>query len=125
MRNNITGLQHIGIPCKNIEETAKFYEKLGFTRAFETVNNGQNVCFLKLKDLIIETYQEEIIGKSGAINHFCLDVKDIDKAFSEAKDMKLSMCENRITFLPFWENGVRFFAVTGPNNERIEFCQIM
>ena len=25
--------------------------------------------------------------------------------------------------LPFWENGVKFFMIKGPNEERIEFCQ--
>ena len=26
-----TGVQHIGIPTKDIEETIRFYEQLGFT----------------------------------------------------------------------------------------------
>lgn len=123
MSENIAGLQHIGIPCKDINETAEFYCMLGFTKAFETTNNGQPVCFLKLGSLILETYQDEIIGSTGAINHFCLDVKNIEEAYKTASEMHLNMCDQNIQFLPFWDNGVRFFTITGPNNERIEFCQ--
>ena len=28
-----------------------------------------------------------------------------------------------ITFLPFWEKGVKFFIAQGPNLERLEFAQ--
>ncbi|MDD4797654.1 MAG: VOC family protein, partial [Eubacteriales bacterium] len=27
--------------------------------------------------------------------------------------------------LPFWNNGVKFFTIMGPNAEKIEFCQIL
>ena len=44
-----TGVQHVGIPTNNIEETIAFYEKLGFEKVFETVNEAANekVAFLK------------------------------------------------------------------------------
>lgn len=121
--NNTTGLQHIGIPCRNIKDTVEFYEKLGFTNVYETTNNNKPVCFVELGGLMLELYQDVIVEKTGAINHFCLNVTDIETAFKEAVDMKLSMCDSNINFLPFWSNGVRFFTILGPNAERIEFCQ--
>jgi catechol 2,3-dioxygenase-like lactoylglutathione lyase family enzyme len=42
------GLQHIGIPCSSMEETAAYYEKLGFEIKYRTSTNGQPVCFLRL-----------------------------------------------------------------------------
>ena len=44
-----TGVQHVGIPTNNIEETIAFYEKLGFEKVFETVNEAANekVAFFK------------------------------------------------------------------------------
>lgn len=123
MNDNICGLQHIGIPCKDINETVEFYCKLGFTKSFVTTNNGQPVCFLQLGSLILETYQDEIVGSTGAINHFCLDVENIEEAYKMSSELHLKMCDKCIQFLPFWDNGVRFFTITGPNNERIEFCQ--
>lgn len=31
--------------------------------------------------------------------------------------------EGQIMSLPFWENGVKFFTILGPDNEKIEFCE--
>jgi lactoylglutathione lyase len=118
------GLQHIGIPCSSMEETIAYYEKLGFEIKYRTSTNGQPVCFLRLDDLMIEAYQESPVAqRDGAINHFSIDVSDIEAAFTEAKKMGLALCDDHVNFLPFWENGVRFFTVTGPDMERIEFCQ--
>ena len=76
MENNfakhITGLQHIGLPTNDLEETVAFYEMLGFQVAFRTVN--------------------EAAGERMA---------------------------------PFWENGVKFFTVVGPNKEKVEFSQYL
>lgn len=34
-----------------------------------------------------------------------------------------SMLDTKIQFLPFWEHGVKFFTVLGPNEEKVEFSQ--
>jgi len=36
---------------------------------------------------------------------------------------KYTVITDGIEELPFWENGVKFFMIKGPNEERIEFCQ--
>lgn len=121
-----TGLQHIGIPVNNMEETVKFYTSIGFTIALETVNEaaGEKVTFLQNKNLMIEAYEN---GKAameiGAIEHICLDVTDIDKAFQIISEGSFEMLDTHVNFLPFWENGVKFFTILGPNKEKIEFAQ--
>ena len=30
-----------------------------------------------------------------------------------------------IHFLPFWDNGVHFFTIEGPNKEKVEFSQYL
>ena len=30
-----------------------------------------------------------------------------------------------VHFLPFWENGVKFFTIEGPNKEKVEFSQYL
>ena len=30
-----------------------------------------------------------------------------------------------VHFLPFWENGVKFFTIEGPNKEMVEFSQYL
>ena len=126
MKNYATGIQHIGIPTKDMEATKAFFAKLGFEPAFETVNEGAKVAFLKLENLVIETYEsDEATMKAGAIDHVAIDVKDIEKVYELINHAGLNTTRDTIHFLPFWENGVRFFTIKGPNKEKIEFSQYL
>lgn len=42
LREQLNGVQHIGIPTNDIENTIEFYQKLGFEIAFQTVNEEAN-----------------------------------------------------------------------------------
>ena len=82
LREQLNGIQHVGIPTNDIEATIKFYGKLGFEVALQTVNEEANekVAFLKLNNLVIETYENKAAKmESGAIDHVAIDVKDIEK----------------------------------------------
>jgi catechol 2,3-dioxygenase-like lactoylglutathione lyase family enzyme len=125
MDNYATGIQHIGIPTKDIKATKSFFEKLGFTAAFETVEGRARVIFLKMGNLVIETYEGDAKMADGAIDHVAIDVADVDRVYKEICDMGLNTLRDEIHFLPFWERGVRFFTIKGPNEERIEFSQFM
>lgn len=127
MNTTACGLQHIGIPTDKIDDTIHFYEGLGFCTVLCTEGkSGQKVAFLKLGDFVIETYENcQTAQKAGAIDHFALDVEDIEKAYSIIKSGAYEIIENGIQFLPFWENGVRYFTIRGPNNEKIEFIQML
>ena len=120
----VTGIQHIGIPTNDIQATKDFYHSLGFTTDFEKENNGEKVAFLRLNNLVIETYQNgQAAMQSGAINHIAIDVKNIDEVFGLVKSLGVEMADNSVNALQFWENGVRFFTIVGPNKERVEFCE--
>ena len=126
LKEQINGLQHIGVPTKNMEETIAFYGKLGFEIAFETVNDGDRVVFLKFGSLVIETYEsKDATMKSGAIDHIAIDVKDIEKTYELINQEGLNSTQDTIHFLPFWENGVKFFTIEGPNKEKVEFSQYL
>lgn len=124
LKNYATGIQHIGIPTNDILATVAFYESLGFSLAFSANNQGEEVRFLQLGDLMIEAYQN---GNStlvtGAIDHIAINVTNIDALFEEIKAAGHVMLDQQVNSLPFWENGVRFFTILGPNKEKIEFCQ--
>ena len=49
LKDQMNGVQHVGVPTNDIETTIKFYEALGFKIAFQTVNEAANekVAFLK------------------------------------------------------------------------------
>ncbi len=125
MKQWVTGIGHIGIPTSDMQKTVQFYERLGFTVAHQNQvpASGAQVAFLQLGNLIIEAYAEGGNGLDGAINHFALDCTDIEKAFADAQEQGYHILSNGIETLPFWENGVAFFIIEGPNRERIEFCQ--
>lgn len=126
MKELLTGIQHVGIPTENMKASKKFYEKLGFEIAFETVNEGAAVVFMKLENLVMEIYEVEKSAKLyGAIEHVAINVTDIRKVYEKVCAMHLNTLEDTIHFLPFWENGVEFFTIEGPNAEKIEFSQYL
>ena len=118
-----TGLQHIGIPTKDIEGSIRFYIGLGFEDIYQTQNGASRVAFLKLKDLIVETWEGPGMGVSGAIDHIAIDVIDIEAVFGVVTGAGFSAIEGRICDHPFWERGVRYFTIHGPNAEKVEFNQ--
>ena len=126
MKDYATGIQHVGIPTKDMDATKKFYEDLGFEAAFEKVNDEARVCFLKMHNLVMEVYEsEDAAGKIGAIEHVAIDVTDIEQVYKEICDKNMNTLQDEIHFLPFWDNGVRFFTIKGPNEEKIEFSQFL
>ena len=128
LKNYSTGIQHIGIPTNDIEKTIAFYKELGFETALQTINKeaDEKVAFLKLKTLVIETYENKAAKfESGAIDHVAIDVNDIEEVYQYISEKKLNTTNDTIHFLPFWNNGVRFFTIEGPNMEKIEFSQYL
>ena len=119
-----TGLQHIGVPTNDIENTIQFYTALGFEVAHRADNKGELVAFLKLGDLVIETYQNgRAVGQAGAVDHIAINVTDVDEARRIADAMRLEVIEEGQ--LPFWDNGVKYFTILGPNREKLEFNQYL
>ena len=119
-----TGLQHIGVPTNDIEATLRFYTALGFEVAHRADNNGEQVAFLRLGDLTVETYQNgRAVGQAGAVDHIAINVTDVDEARHIADAMKLEVIEEGQ--LPFWTNGVKYFTILGPNREKLEFNQYL
>lgn len=123
-----TGLQHIGIPTNTMEDTVKFYTNLGFDIIFEGViaEGTIKVVFLKLHNLVIEAYENNMASmRNGAIDHIAINVNDIESVFEYIKREKYKLLNDEIQFLPFFDRGVRFFTIEGPNKEKIEFNQIL
>ena len=123
-----TGIQHIGIPTNDIEKTIEFYNNLGFEIALQTINEeaDEKVAFLKLKTLVIETYENRQAKlANGAIDHVAINVKDIEEVYHYIEENQMNTTNDEIHFLPFWENGVRFFTIEGPNKEKVEFSQYL
>ena len=136
MKIKISHIQHIGIPVTDLKLSEDFYSKLGFENIMQSgfdFNGGRGiVSMMQRDDMIIEIYQmpvaelQEIRNrKNGHIDHIAFDVPDIDEAFRELKNASFQIMEDAPVFLPFWGKGCRYFNISGPDGERLEFNQIL
>jgi lactoylglutathione lyase len=138
LAGNLRGLQHLGIPVTNLENSVNFYNRLGFKLIHSShvdvpaENDRVLVAFMEMNGVTIELYQvtrkdmaELRARKDGHVDHIAFNVADVDKAFRELKDAGFEMVEDSPVFLNFWDKGCRYFAVRGPDGEKLEFNQIL
>ena len=125
IKDYLKGLQHIGIPTKDVDGTVAFYESLGLETFYRKNEGGFNVAFLRLGSFVIETYEGETLERTGAIDHITIDVTDIEKVFDCTKEGGYKLIDSEIIFLDFFDKGVKYFMIEGPNRERVEFNQIL
>ncbi|MBS1748604.1 MAG: VOC family protein [Bacteroidetes bacterium] len=132
----IQSLQHVGIPVSDIKISEKFYEKLGFSKVMHRTfiyEGEEGICvMMKREGVTIELYQlpeKELPSikarKDGHIDHIAFDVPDIDAAFKALKSGGFRIIEDAPVKLEFWERGCRYFNICGPDDERLEFNQIL
>ena len=125
-------IQHIGIPVTDLARSITFYTRLGFQNVmdagFEYNGGAGKVAMLQQGSMMMELYQlpddelPEIINRSnGHIDHVAFDVDDIDQAYHELRLNGFDIIENEPVFLAFWKNGCKYFNITGPDGERLEF----
>lgn len=99
---------------------------------FECKGGKGKVAMMKMNKMIIKLYQmpemelaEIRSHKNGHIDHIAFDVDDIDKTFAVMKEAVFNILEEQPVFLSFWKNGCKYFNITGPDGERLEFNQIL
>ncbi len=138
LHGNFKGIQHLGIPVTNLDTSVSFYTRLGFKRILASSvevpeeNDRILVAFMEQKGIVVELYQvtrqarKELITRSdGHVDHIAFDVADVDKAFTELKEANFEMLEDKPVLLNFWERGCKYFAIRGPDGEKLEFNQIL
>jgi catechol 2,3-dioxygenase-like lactoylglutathione lyase family enzyme len=134
--DNILGFQHLGLPVTDINRSVAFYSQLRFKPVMKTElpadGDATKVVMMELKGFVLELYQlagdelaEVRARANGHIDHFALNVQDIDRAFEEAQAIGLTILEDAPVSLPFWDKGVKYFSVRGPDGEKVEFNQII
>ena len=101
-------LAHVGIPTDDLPKTIAFWEKLGFKKQgqFDTDDQGHQVVFMKY-------------------GHLMLEIWDSDGAFKAAKEEGFNVKEDEVQHLDFWKHGIKFFNIVGPNDETVEFCEVV
>ncbi len=132
----INGFQHVGVPVSNLKTSEAFYQGLGFANVMSstfTLNGDTGyVAMMQRGDMIIELYQlpaaelAEIKTRShGHIDHIAFDVDNADALFAQMKEAGYSIIEAAPVFLSFWKHGCKFFNITGPDGEKLEFNEII
>ncbi|CAN5780048.1 VOC family protein [soil metagenome] len=136
MNLSINYIQHIGIPVTNLPASEVFYENLGFinvmSSTFDYAGKKGKVAMMQCGNMIMELYEMPASElpkirsrKNGHIDHVAFDVPDIDDAFEKLSNAGFTVLEKAPIFLAFWKNGCRYFNITGPDGERLEFNQIL
>jgi catechol 2,3-dioxygenase-like lactoylglutathione lyase family enzyme len=133
---SLENIQHVGIPVTNIKNSETFYTNLGFKNIMQANfihDNETGICIMmKQGNIIIELYQMpgkalQLIAarKDGHVDHIAFDVSDIDKTFSILSEAGYHILEHAPVYLNFWDNGCKYFNIVGPDNERLEFNQVL
>lgn len=138
LEGNLTGVQHLGIFVPDLEAAKTWYvDKLGFRvqsePSFESDGETYNLAFLERDDMVLElvqppTAQRPAVAQRshGVIDHFALDVIDIESALSAAlargARQDSSTPDGPVDF-SLWEKGVRYVFLSGPQGEKVELNQ--
>ena len=139
LEGNLQGGQHLGIPVLDLEQAKAWYtEKLGFEVIHEprvsTAEGEIKVAFLKLGNMTLECYQ--LVGKEreeirtrghGHIDHFTIDVLDIDQALRDAlqngAELDEATPDGPVLIASFWSKGAKYVMLKGPMGEKVELNQ--
>lgn len=132
----LNAIQHIGIPVTDIAKSEAFYERLGFANVMQAgfgAEGQRGICvMMKRGDMVLELYQlpeaelAEIRTRgNGHVDHVAFDVSDIDATYAIIKEAGFNIIEPEPVFLQFWAKGCKYFNITGPDGERLEFNQVL
>jgi catechol 2,3-dioxygenase-like lactoylglutathione lyase family enzyme len=133
---SLKAIQHVGIPVTDIKASELFYSNLGFKNVMQANfihEQETGTCIMMQQgEIIIELYQmppAELPGiaarKDGHVDHVAFDVKNIDETFFILKTSGYHIIEETPVYLKFWGKGCRYFNILGPDNERLEFNQVL
>jgi len=138
--SDVKGLAHIAIFCKDLEESVRFYtENLDFETTYRTVVNEdrepdgffpaqyvmikRGTCLIEL----LQPYDTERVhtGVNGSVDHFALELKNIDKVFAGMKEKGLVKKDVELAFFPKLLGGMKAFMIWGPSGEGIELLEYL
>ncbi|UUZ85729.1 VOC family protein [Paenibacillus sp. P26] len=124
-----TRIEHVGIMVKDIDTSARFYEKVvGLTLKgkLDHTNGIVKLAFLGFNQSgeteleLIEGYNDKL-PQEGKVHHVAFTVDDVEEEFVRIQGMpEVRLIDSEITTSP---NGSRYFFFYGPDGEWIEFFQ--
>lgn len=133
--DTMQGWGHLAIKVHNLANTITFYKKLGFRQVgdgyVDTPYGRLLIAFMSCHGFILEIIQVcgaliDDLDKRGAghIDHFALDVSNINEAYNCAKSEGLKILNPVIKELSLFDCGIAYFMIKGPDGEIIEINHI-
>jgi lactoylglutathione lyase len=118
----VKGLAHIGVVVKDVDKSADYYKRLGFTLDKEE-NLGFRIAFMSCGNCPIE-----LIGQggeprpAGTVDHIAMEVESVAEAVKEAKANGIEIDEKMIGEAAILGR-IKNVFFTGPDGERLEFFE--
>ena len=133
-KTGLPGWSHLALKVENLERTEAFYGKMGFqvrSKGYLPTPEGDiRIHYLEKCGFVMEVLEMTGSGleelkqrKEGRLDHIALRVKDIREAFDGARKNGYPLLNHTIQELPLLEKGIRFFFVSGPDGEKVEFVE--
>lgn len=113
-------IDHINLTVPNISQAISFYtDILGFKITHQFDINGMNFVFISNGTISYELIENPSVN--GTLEHIAYSSQNLQKDHDYFKSKNLQVTP--INFLPgLFDNGMHYFFLLSPTNERIEFC---
>ncbi|MCI8329366.1 MAG: VOC family protein [Oscillibacter sp.] len=132
MQEHVLGLGHVAVYTRDIEESIRFYAKLGGEvkgRGSVPVPEGEKkLALVSVGGVVLELIQAPgaMSMGEGTIPHFALLVDDLDAAAAAVRAAGVDTFltpEKKV--LPELFGGLQNWFFTGPSGEQIELLQML
>jgi catechol 2,3-dioxygenase-like lactoylglutathione lyase family enzyme len=119
---DLTGLGHVAFLVNDLSQSEKFYDKLGFQKAFEFTDDGKvTEAFVKINDRqFIELYPRTKDTQTAGLDHICFETGDIASLRSAYLKQGLEPTETKRM-----RAGNLLFGFHDPEGLWVEYVQYM
>jgi len=123
----IRKLEHIGIWCKNMDESIRFYTEVLGMKLVDRVRIDADLelgflAFTGSEDVQLELISRGYEGQpdNGIVHHIAFTVNDIEAEVERLKELGIKMLDQTPRVIL---NGVKIAFFFGPDGERLEYFQ--
>ncbi len=131
MNEHYQGLGHVAVYTKDIEESIRFYEKLGGAvkgrGSVPTPEGEKKLALVSFAGIVLELIQSpgSMPMGEGNIPHIALLVDDLDAVAAEIQALGVRFLTPEKKVLPDLFGGLQNWFFTGPSGEQIELLQML
>jgi catechol 2,3-dioxygenase-like lactoylglutathione lyase family enzyme len=118
----LAGIAHVAFRVSDLERSQKFFESLGFEKAFEFSDGGKvSEAFIKVNDRqFIELYPRTQESQSIGFMHICFEVSDIESLRKAYMSAGLNPPEAKK-----FRAGNLLFVLHDPEGQLVEYTQYL